>query len=368
MELSENRPVIRLEYVEHNQGPELALRFAYDPTLKERVKELRGTRWSAIERAWLYPYEPARLSRLKKILSQWFRVEVSPDLPPNTLPRLDPAHQKALNEFETWLESKRYSENTIRSYVQAMLTFLRFHKDKKLGDIEEGDIIRFNKEHILAHKFSASYQNLIVNAIKLFFKTQENRKLDLELIHRPRREQKLPNVLSREEVKNILEALINTKHRAMLSMVYACGLRRSELLGLRLTDVDSKRMVLIIRQSKGKKDRIVPIGEKLLEMLRTYFGQYRPQVYLFEGQREAAPYSARSLEKVFHRACAKAGITKKPTLHWLRHSYATHLLEKGTDLRYIQELLGHKSSRTTEIYTHVSTHNIQQIKSPFDDL
>lgn len=346
----------------------LALRFAYNRTMKEKVKALKGTRWSSIEGAWLYPYNPDELTRLKKILSQWFMVEVSPNLPSNTIPHLSPIHQKALNEFQTWLESKRYSENTIRSYVHAMLTFLRFHPNKNLVDIEEGDIIRFNKEHILAHKFSASYQNQIVNAIKLFFKTHENRKLDLEIIHRPRREQKLPNVLSKDEVKAILEALINTKHSTMLSMVYACGLRRSELLGLRITDVDSKRMILFIRQSKGKKDRVVPIGEKLLEMLRQYFVQYRPQVYLFEGQLKATPYSARSLEKVFHRACAKAGITRNPTLHWLRHSYATHLLEKGTDLRYIQELLGHNSSRTTEIYTHVSTHNIQQIKSPFDDL
>ena len=368
MEQPESKPVIRLEYIKQGRNHTLALRFDYNAALKERVKALKGTRWSSMERAWLYPYDPDKLGWLKERLSQWFRVQVSPDLPSDIYPKLNANHQNALSQFESWLENKRYSENTIRSYVQAMLTFLRFHRDKDLAEIEEGDIIRFNKEHILAHKFSASYQNQIVSAIKLFFKTRENRNLDLELLPRPRREQKLPNVLSKEEVKAILEALINHKHRAMLSLIYACGLRRSELLDLRLTDVDSKRMILIIRQSKGKKDRIVPIGEKLLEMLRNYFVQYRPEVYLFEGQRKAAPYSARSLEKVFHRACAKAGITKKPTLHWLRHSYATHLLEKGTDLRYIQELLGHKSSRTTEIYTHVSTHNIQQIKSPFDDL
>jgi integrase/recombinase XerD len=145
-------------------------------------------------------------------------------------------------------------------------------------------------------------------------------------------------------------------------------LRRSELLHIKLTDIDSKRGVVVIRQSKGKKDRIVPIGDKLLELLRTYYKTNRTKVYLFEGQNPGEPYSERSLQLVLKAAVDKVNIKKPVTLHWLRHSYATHLLESGTDLRYIQELLGHNSSRTTEIYTHVSTRNLQQINSPFDSL
>ncbi|MCO6496021.1 MAG: site-specific integrase [Chitinophagaceae bacterium] len=368
LEQVEVKPVCRLAYVKHKQADRLAVRFAFNRPLIEQVKQLEGVRWSAEKRAWLFPYDPDSLEALKVSLSQWFEVEMPEPVPPNVLPSLSDTHQKAISQFETWLESRRYSANTIRTYVNALNTFLRFYRNKAVAEITEGDIIRFNKEYILANKFSASYQNQVVNAIKLFFQTQERRKVDVNLVHRPRREHKLPNVLSKEEVKAILDVLTNTKHRAMLSLIYACGLRRNELLQLRLTDVDSKRMLIFIRQSKGKKDRIVPVGSKLIELLREYFVQYRPKAYLFEGQKTGNPYCGRSLTLVLHKAVEKAGIKKKVTLHWLRHSYATHLLESGTDLRYIQELLGHKSSKTTEIYTHVSTSAIQKIKSPFDDL
>ncbi len=150
--------------------------------------------------------------------------------------------------------------------------------------------------------------------------------------------------------------------------MYSCGLRRSELLNLKLTDIDSKRNLIIIKQAKGKKDRIVPLSTKIVEMLRNYYIAYKPKSWLFEGQAENTKYDERSLSNVLKQALAKTKINKPVSLHWLRHSYATHLLESGTDLRYIQELLGHSSSRTTEIYTHVSAKSIQQIKSPFDDL
>jgi integrase/recombinase XerD len=175
-------------------------------------------------------------------------------------------------------------------------------------------------------------------------------------------------VLSKEEVKAILEAHHNIKHKAMLSLIYSCGLRRSELLNLRPADIDSKRNIVIIKQSKGKKDRITPLSPKILELLRNYYKVYRPVNFLFEGQEPGSQYSEQSLQKVLKTALEKTKINKPVTLHWLRHSYATHLLESGTDLRYIQELLGHNSSRTTELYTHVSTKSLQQIRSPFDDL
>ena len=187
-------------------------------------------------------------------------------------------------------------------------------------------------------------------------------------IHRPRREKLLPNVLSKIEVKKILTAPVNLKHRVMLSLIYSCGLRRSELLGLKPSDIDSKRNLIFIHQAKGKKDRIAPLSPKILSMLREYYMGYKPQTWLFEGYQKGRRYSEKSLQSVLKVAVYKAGIEKPVTLHWLRHSYATHLLESGTDLRYIQELLGHSSSKTTEIYTHVSTNSLQQIRSPFDDL
>ena len=208
----------------------------------------------------------------------------------------------------------------------------------------------------------------MINALKLFYRNRFNRVMDLENIQRPKREKRLPNVLSKAEIKAIIEAPVNLKHRAMLSLMYACGLRRSELLNLSLKDVLSDRNLLFIRQSKGKKDRLVPISDKVIDMLREYYKAYKPKTWLFEGQFSNTKYSEMSLAKVLKQSVAKAKIHKNVSLHWLRHSYATHLLESGTDLRYIQELLGHSSSRTTEIYTHVSTRNLQQIRSPFDDL
>jgi integrase/recombinase XerD len=166
----------------------------------------------------------------------------------------------------------------------------------------------------------------------------------------------------------ILEAHRNVKHKMMLSFIYSCGLRCGELLALRPEHIDSRRGVVIIRQAKGKKDRIVPLSPRILEMLRVYYREYKPKVYLFEGQPVGKPYDERSLQLIMKQALEKANIQKPVTLHWLRHSYATHLLESGTDLRYIQEMLGHKSSKTTEIYTHVSTLRIQKIISPFDTL
>jgi integrase/recombinase XerD len=154
----------------------------------------------------------------------------------------------------------------------------------------------------------------------------------------------------------------------MLSLIYACGLRRSELLNMKPQDIDSKRHLLIIRNAKGRKDRVVPISDKLIEMLREYYKMYKPQIWLFEGQNTGEQYSEQSLQSVLKQAVAKSKIRKPVTLHWLRHSYATHLLESGTDLRFIQELLGHKSSKTTEIYTHVTEKSIQKIKSPFEYL
>ena len=208
----------------------------------------------------------------------------------------------------------------------------------------------------------------MVNALKLFLSVVQNKSINVELIHRPKREKLLPNVLSKQEVKLILSASNNIKHRAMLSLIYSCGLRCGELLNLKPQHIDSKRGLIIIKQAKGRKDRIVPLSNKILEVLREYYKTAKPQNWLFEGQTIGNKYDERSLQSVLKQSVSKAGIKKPVTLHWLRHSYATHLLENGTDLRYIQEILGHSSSRTTEIYTHVSNNAIQKIVSPFDTL
>lgn len=273
-----------------------------------------------------------------------------------------------LEAFKSYMNYRRYSKNTIKTYCDSLQIFFKFNATENLEQLTIEHLIKFNNEHILKNNYSASYQNQVINAIKLFYRNRFNKTMEVDFIQRPRREKRLPNVLSKLEVKSILESPINLKHRAMLSLIYACGLRRSELLNLTLKDVLSDRHLLFIRQSKGKKDRMLPISDKLISMLREYYRAYKPKTWLFEGQNPGEQYSERSIQLVLNQALNKARINKPVTLHWLRHSYATHLLENGTDLRYIQELLGHSSSKTTEIYTHVSTHSIQKIKSPFDDL
>ncbi len=273
-----------------------------------------------------------------------------------------------IEKFKQWLRSKRYSESTITTYTEALKSFLVFCRDKAVANINNEDVIVYNNEHILKNNLSASFQNQTVNAIKLFFQTIRDTKMMVDKIHRPKRAKVLPNVLSKEEIKLILNAHSNIKHKMMLSLIYSCGLRCGELLALQPVHIDSKRNIVLLKNAKGKKDRIVPLSPKILEMLREYYKVYKPTTYLFEGQISGEPYDSRSLQQVLKQALQKTGITKPATLHWLRHSFATHLLESGTDLRYIQELLGHNSSKTTEIYTHVSTKSIQQIKSPFDDL
>lgn len=273
-----------------------------------------------------------------------------------------------ITNFNRWLKSRRYSSNTIKTYCEAIKSFLVFANKEQLDQINNSDIINFNNDVIVKNNLSASFQNQVVNAIKLFFSTIENRQIQIELIHRPKRPKLLPNVLSKEEIKLLLSVSSNIKHRTMLSLIYSCGLRCGELLRLKPVHIDTQRRLVIIKQSKGRKDRIVPLSVRVLALLNEYYSTAGITNWIFEGQVKGEPYDERSLQMVLKQCLQKAKINKPATLHWLRHSYATHLLESGTDLRYIQELLGHSSSRTTEIYTHVSNRELQKIVSPFDTL
>jgi integrase/recombinase XerD len=252
--------------------------------------------------------------------------------------------------------------------MQAIKLFAIHCEEKNPSEINNDTVNRFMQQYAYNNRLSISWQRLIINALKLYFNRLEDRKLNTDKLVRPKKDKVLPKVLSREEVKDILDATGNLKHLALLSVTYACGLRCSETLALKPHHINSKRMLLLIERAKGRKDRMVPIGEKLLELLRSYYKAYRPAIWLFEGHVKGQPYHERSFQQVLKQSAKKAGIKNNVTLHMLRHSFATHLLESGTDLRYIQTLLGHSSSRTTEIYTHVSTAALSKIKSPFDSL
>ncbi len=377
---------IKISRKDHKNEMRLFLEFEYDKELIALTKSLPDAIWSQTNKAWHVPDE----SGMKNTLFATFKGKawldftaindtaaakksgnetVKTNAPRSALPELPENSNRKTEDFVSWMRSKRYSERTIKTYKESISLFLRYFADKPVEEIENRDLVKFNNEYILKNKYSSSFQNQVVNAVKLFFSKVENRQLDIELIHRPKREHRLPNVLSKNEIQGILKASqYNIKHHAMLSLIYSCGLRRSELINLTPADVDAERGLLIIRNAKGKKDRVVPLSQKTIILLRECYKENRTEKWLFEGWKKGEKYSDRSLEEVLKKSIKLAGINKPVTLHWLRHSYATHLLEAGVDLRYIQELLGHKSSRTTEIYTHVSTKQLQQIKSPFDDL
>jgi len=376
------RKTIQLSIAEHQHKLLLLIKFEFDTELQKLVLEIPEIMWSERRNVWYMNYSSANYKfvffhfkcvawidyeEIKKWWASKFPDSVEVKKKVTLKNELSEDANVKIKKFIEWLRSKRYSENTVKVYTDSIKIFIRFFHEKPISDISNEDIIVFNNEYILENKFSASFQNQVINSIKLFFRTIENTRIEAELIHRPKRPKLLPNILSKEEVKSIICSPINLKHRTMLSLIYACGLRRSELLNLKITRVDSKRKLLIISQSKGRKDRVIPLSSKTIELLREYYIAYKPKEFLFEGQ-SGGQYSEKSLESVLKNAVSKAKIKKPVSLHWLRHSYATHLLEAGTDLRYIQEILGHTSSKTTEIYTHVSTKNIQNIISPFDSL
>lgn len=380
-----------MKEIRHGNENRYFLFFKFNSRLNEIVRQIAGCKYSNSYRAWHLPAVKSNLSLLYSAFKNTAWVDTrsvsatslvigitheaamkdkieTTIIPRPVLPLLNPNVLPQVEDFKKWMRSRRYSESTISTYVDGINVFLKYFHHKSPDEIDNKDIIDFNNDYILKYNCSASYQNQIINAVKLFFRICGSQKLNPELIYRPKRPKLLPNVLSKEEVKMILNASQNIKHRVMLSLIYACGLRCGELLRLKPEHVDSKRGLLIIKQAKGRKDRITPLGAKTIELLREYAATCKPLHYLFEGQTRGEMYDARSLQQVLKNSVIKAGVEKPVTLHWLRHSYATHLLENGTDLRYIQEILGHSSSRTTEIYTHVSTRNIQQITSPFDYL
>lgn len=346
------------------------------PSIISAMRKLKCAKWSQTNGKWYIPEKEFKLSSVFFVLKEIAWIEYSNLNTKNVEEKEVVKHNnpisgeivESLEKLRLWMTHKRYSDSSIKSYLEGTKAFLQFVYPKPLNEVNNDDMVRFVNEYIIRKELSYAFQNQVINAVKIFFREIVCSQFDVDKFERPRTEHRLPNVLSKAEILTILKAHINLKHRVMLSLIYACGLRRSELLNLTPNDIDSKRGLLIIRLSKGKKDRVVPISEKTIEMLREYYRWYKPKRWLFEGQIKGEQYSEKSLQCVLKQAIQKAKIKKPVTLHWLRHSYATHLLENGTDLRYIQELLGHKSSKTTEIYTHVSTKNLQNIKSPFDDL
>lgn len=356
----------------------IGLQFPPDKVLEALAKEIPEVRWSNTYKMVAIPNRPELLSQIFQTFKGVARIncnhfffnrplrsqEAAEDLSALRKRRLPKGYRACPEAYLQKLELKRYSFNTARSYITLFEGFLNFYKEHKLEYLTEQEI-RIYLEHLVCKGRSDSYLNQAINSIKFYYEVvleQPNRFYSIE---RPRKRDRLPTVLSKEEVQQMLEVTDNLKHRCMLMLLYSAGLRRSEVLNLLPTDIDSERMLILVRKAKGGKDRYTLLGKRMLEELRLYFKTYRPQNFLFEGLRGDA-YSETSLGAVVKRAAEKAGIYKKVTAHTLRHSFATHLLEQGTDLRYIQALLGHESTKTTEIYTRVALKGIRQVQNLLD--
>ncbi|MEQ8323039.1 MAG: tyrosine-type recombinase/integrase [Vicingaceae bacterium] len=278
---------------------------------------------------------------------------------------LTPGQRVIARRYFEYLKGKRYSHQTIKVYGSMITEFLLFFKSHRVLEISNQTIDAFNEQVIVRKNLSVSYQRQFVSAMKLLCDLCQLERVDQEKLQRPIKRKKLPVVLSSEEVIKLLRATRNLKHRAALAMIYSAGLRSSELINLKLEDVDLDRMQLHIKQAKNWKDRFTVMSQRFVLLYQNYLATYEPRVYVFEGI-NGGKYSSRSLSNVIKRSAQRAGIKKNISLHTLRHSYATHLLENGIDIRHIQMLLGHSRPETTMIYTHVSRKDLAHIKSPLD--
>lgn len=356
---------MKIQIMKHNDNEFIFVQMDYDQKKIDEIKSIEGRKWSSQKKMWYFPVNIEIVLQLKAKFSTDLQID------PNVLVRFqnlcddnfiknqsDLLEKKAqnINEeidmdfFKKVLINRRYSSNTIDSYCKHILKFFQFIKIKK--NFNKKNFEKYINEEIISKKYSSSYQNQAINAIKLYIDTYNLENVSLSEIIRPRTEKRLPTVLSQAEIAKILSSLKNLKHRTIISLAYSGGLRISEVVELKLKDIDASKDVIYIRGAKGKKDRRVGLSKKLKNMLKDYYKYYKPTFYLFEGQ-TGEKYSVRSIQQFFYKAKNEAGIKNNATFHSLRHSYATHLLEAGIDIRVIQELLGHKNVKTTEIYTHV---------------
>lgn len=361
---------IEIKPLWHKGKHQIGIYFAYNATLIPIVRGI-GCTFSQTHRCWYIENTEDNKVKIFTSLAHHAQFSVSDkdrellQQQVNLRKGVPAVLENALVQFTQYLAGRRYSQRTIAVYLALARLFLGYCKITSIAEIRVADIEKFNYDIILKRGYSSSVQRQLMGVIKLLYRYHTGKELALGPLHRTRREKQLPTVLAQEEIIQIISCIDNPKHKAIISLIYSAGLRISELMHLKVADIDAHRMQIHITSGKGKKARYVGLSEHVLVMLRRYYALYTPQEYLFNGA-DGGTYSDESIRKILKVACTKAGILKKVSPHTLRHSYATHLLEAGVDLRYVQELLGHSKPETTMIYTHVTQKRLVSIKSPFD--
>ena len=357
--LADIEPIVVYEPVNHKGKDVIFIRFAYNRVLNERVKKLTGIRWSNTEKAW-YVLDTPHYRQLFGIALPLAGKEV--------IGHIHPANQSVFRSFVETLQLRSYSPNTIKTYRNEFAQLLYVLKSVPAESLDTARLRAYFLYCINTLNLSENTLHSRINAVKFYYEQVLGNKNVFIEVPRPKKKLLLPNVLAISQVEKLFSNLENLKHKTMLFLAYSAGLRVSEVVNLKLHDIHSERMVINIKGAKGKKDRTVSLSPGILELLRKYYKTYQPKKWLFEGQYENSPYTTRSLQQVFHRAKDASRIIQPVTFHSLRHSYATHLHERGTDIKLIQELLGHNDIKTTLRYTHVSNRTLENIVSPFDQL
>jgi integrase/recombinase XerD len=382
-----NPTISTSEKIEIKETPDnkLYLTLILPPALIEQwlptVKNIHGRRWDSEKYVWLIPFTLLTL----RFLDSYFSTDnlkksfaIPDDLPekleeppkPPRKPSNEPPparYAAAAQALDQAIMLKRYSWRTQKSYRNCFLAFIRYYDDVKPSQITRKQILDYLAYLVRDKQVSVSHQSQVMSAIKMFYAEVVNQSEKIENLYVPKKPQKLPKVLTEEEVVALLNAVENLKHRCILMLVYSGGLRLGEVINLRLKELQPTQNRIFVRNGKGGKDRCTILSDRAWKHLQTYLQIYKPVDWVFEGA-TGGQYSERSVQEIFTQAKLRAGINPGATVHTLRHSFATHLLEKGVDLRYIQELLGHESSKTTEIYTHITKKGWEKIRSPLDDL
>lgn len=367
-------PQIKLQRAQHHDMEVVRFSFVHNPDFVAILKQLPGVKWSRTMKFW---YQPQSLFDLNKVFELYkskawidftgLKKEAIKNVYDSPIKTKANSKDLLPEGYLEKLQQKRYSENTIKSYVSYMGDFVAAMRNKSLPNITADEINQYILQLIKEKNISVSQQNIRINAVKFYYEKVLGNERKVYQIDRPRKERKLPDVLSKEEIRSMLKITENKKHKCLIALIYSCGLRRSEAVNLEVKDIDSGRMVIKIRGGKGKKDRYVQLAPGLLDLLREYYREYKPKRWLLEGQ-TGGQYGAETVLRVVKNVASKAGLKKRIYAHMLRHSFATHQLEQGVDVRFIQEWLGHESIKTTQRYTHVAENNFKNFKNPLDDL
>ena len=348
---------------------------------KSKAKRIKRCYFSGNQNSWVFYDQDDNLQIIKEIdqeLTSSIKSQVKKGFrSSNNKQKRDISHQSSIenNEILKNILSKvkqlqiikGYSKRTIEVYTSQLIKFSGSFPGRDISEIRNEEILDYFEKEITSGDMSATSQNQMINAIKFYLEHVLDKPRTIYKLPRPKKKKKLPKVVKKDSIIKILDQIKNVKHRCIIKLLYSSGLRISELLALRLENIDFDRKQLLIRDAKHGKDRVVMIAESFIEELTQYIQIYKPNEYLFNGQNRDQ-YSAVSVRKIIRRALDKAKLDSNVTPHMLRHSFATHLLDKGVDVRYVQELLGHSSLKTTEIYTHISDNYKKNIRSPLDDL